>query len=196
MTAHLSIYEDFADDHGTPGSTSTREADIHAAAYAEGFEEGAAAARAAMEEDRAGDAAALLQHLQEMAFGYHEAVDHVLAELSPFLVTLVSHLLPDFAATALHPQIAALLGEEAQRAAASPLTLRVSEAQLAGVRQLLTDPVRCPVDLIADPDLTTGQAILSRGATETLVDLDALCGRLRDTVTGLLHEQQRKAANG
>ncbi len=196
MTAHLSLYEEFAEGAGTPGSTRTREADIHAAAYAEGFEEGAAAARAAIEEDRAGDAATLLQNLQEMAFGYHEAVDHVLAELSPFLVSLVSRLLPEFAATALHPQIAALLEEEAQRVTSAPLTLRVSEAQLAGVRQLLPDPARCPVDLVADPDLTAGQAILGRGASETLVDLDALCGRLKDTVTGLLHEQQRIAADG
>ncbi len=196
MTAHPSLYEEFVEGAGTPGSTHTREANVHAAAYAEGFEEGAAAVRAAMEEDRAGDVAALLQHLQEMAFGYHEAVDHVLTELSPFLVSLVSRLLPEFAATALHPQIAALLEEEAQRATSAPLTLRVSEAQIARIGQFLPDRAGCPVDLVADPDLTAGQVILGRGASEKLVDLDALCGRLKDTVTGLLHEQERKATDG
>lgn len=153
------------------------------AAYDEGYTAGWDDAIAARNDDaaRLNDAVGL--SLQSLAFGWHEAQQHVIAALRPLLEAMVSHLLPAIAAETLPAVIADALLPLAAERAAEPIVLRLHPSVRAAAEGFLARTTSLTLTLQEDTALSPGQAVLSAGPSGARVDLDAAISEISAAVS-------------
>ncbi|MFD1913625.1 hypothetical protein [Halodurantibacterium flavum] len=175
---------DLADTPPDPPSFSAQEVE---AARTEGYAEGHAAGRREAEEeyhqrqDRLTEE--LSSHLQELSFGYHEALNHILAALEPLFAEITGTLLPEAARAVLPLTLNAALSDLAAEVAKGPLTLELCATDRPAVEKIL-DGSALPVRLQELADLAPGQfRICKPDGGGTAIDMPAVVEALGQAVT-------------
>lgn len=162
-----------------PAGPSPDWLDGQAAGFAEGLAQGAAEAEASA----ARLTRELAQSLQDMAFGYAEAREQVLASLRPLFAVLMDRLLPQAATEALGPWIAQALMDAARSDSATPIVVEVHPDRVEAVRACL--PPGSPATLRPDASLGHGAARIGTPLGESDLDLDACLAAMREALSAL-----------
>lgn len=153
--------------------------DGHAAGLAQGLAQGAAEAEA-RSDHLTGE---LAQSLQDMAFGYAEAREQVLASLKPLFAALADRLLPQAAAEALGPWIAQALSDAAQSDSAAPIVVELHPDRVEAVRACL--PPGSPATLRPDASLDRSAARITTPLGESDLDLGACLAAMQEALFAL-----------
>ncbi len=174
MALRLELFE--SDPPDGPATVVTDISSIEQAklaAYEQGYTAGWDDGVAAQSEDQTRLRADLARSLQGLSFTYLEARTHVLRALEPLFELILSRLLPAAASSALAPMVIETLRPLAAELAEAPVTLYIHPAVRPAVASVLSASDAMPVDLLDEPMLSEGQAVLRLGQIETRVDLDA-----------------------
>lgn len=160
------------DDDPTP-EVPPLAAEDRLSAYDDGYSAGWDDAIAARNDDATRLQEAVGVNLQTLAFGWHEAQQHVLNGLRPLLEQMVAQLLPTLAAESLPALVADALIPLAAEQAAAPIALRIHPSARMATEAFLARTTSLALTIHEDPALTPGQAILSAGPSGARLDLDA-----------------------
>jgi flagellar assembly protein FliH len=166
------------------------------AAFDQGFKAGWEDCEEAAKEAAQAARGALLRHLQEMSFGYHEAHGHLLAALRPVFTAMVDRILPAAARQTLGPQVVEALMPLAQARLESPVRLYVHPESRLALEEFLSSAVCPPFETVEDAALPPGAVRLAAGETETLVDPDSVTEAIREIVARHLEPRQEKRRHG
>ena len=170
MTASPIILENF--DFGTEPNQ------IESVDYHRGVEDGIAEANASIELQRAKAISDLNATLSDLAFGYEEARQQMLSKITPLMMQISSHIVPDILENTFQQHLFETLKGAIEIECASDFKILVSpeNAQLfddSDVGEQLT------YDILPDANLTGGQAIISCGEASQILDLTALTHTLQ-----------------
>jgi flagellar assembly protein FliH len=191
--------EVFGQDTGAPETVVIEAAameEARLASFEAGYEAGWEDAMAAQKDERSAVGADLARNLQALSFTYHEARAHVLAALQPFLVALVSRVLPETARANLAPMVAEALRPLAELAAGAPVTIELNPAARPAIEALLAGQASPPVRLVEEPTLGEGQVYLRLGDREDHVNLDHITESIRTAVTGFFPSAEELKTHG
>lgn len=175
----------FAPDGATDGPklmAADDIADLKLIAYEDGYNSGwddAQAQNAAQDRLQAETVARAIEGLH---FTIEEARGHMLRSIEPVLRALAEAVLPVAARHALAPMVLAELMALAERAGATPVTLHIPTGTAARFEAALAGQVLPPLSMIEDPGLAPDAARLTHGATQTDIDLSALCARTAQAI--------------
>lgn len=145
-----------------------------AESWQSGFEAGYDKALQDIKEEQALLSAQIAQHLNDLAFGYHEARSHLERTLHPLFEQLVSTFVPYLARQAFVPFVSEALHDMARRLMGAPIQLRVAPEMEPLFRAVLPELENVPLQLVADSTLDDQQAILTGATEETAIDLQPL----------------------
>lgn len=164
--------------------------DAPSADYQDGFTAGQEAARAEIAAEDQQARAALAQAFSDLAFGYHEAREHILGALRPVLSALSDKVIPDLAQAGLAERVAEYLSETLEEAAVRPVEVAVAPGAAARLEAALGVDPSLPILVREDPTLSPGQALVDTGAAEALVDTDAVAAAIRDALAALIDDER------
>ena len=192
MTVLSAILECFDPVNEPEADTPT-----HSADYLDGFAAGQEAAQSKIQAAVSAHDAETLQSLSDLAFGYHEAREHILGALSPVMVALVEKVLPRLARDGLADRVADYLAEVLRDAADAPICLTVSPGARPALERALEKATALPLLLVEDPTLTLGQVLVRSTANEAeaLIDTDAIAETIRETLSAII-SQERTSQHG
>lgn len=162
------------------------------AGHAAGLAEGRAQAGAEQVALRAETA----QAIADLGLAFAEAQALVLSQLAPLFATLAERIVPRI----LHETLGAALLDEltvaAQEIAGAPLTLRVAEADRPALEAVLPLIPGTRVEVVTDPRLGPGQALIAVGDTARSLDLDRLGRDISAAMAALSDLIQGQRQNG
>lgn len=138
----------------------------------------------------------LLQAISDMSFGYAEAKAEILQSLSPLFEALIKTFVPDLARASLIPLIQDCLLAAATDAAQTPLVVCVPPQDVVALTDLLAMDGTLPFTAKSDPALAPGQALVSAGQAEQMIDLSAVLDAAQQTLAALLTPSSKGALNG
>ncbi|PRY93197.1 flagellar assembly protein FliH [Hasllibacter halocynthiae] len=177
--------EDFSADPDARAPALSEAARLAAfeAGYAEGWED---ALKDAVEtRDRV--RRALSARLEDLSFTYHEAREATLSQLREVIAAVAEGVLPRLVADGFGARLAdAALGMAAPPGA--PVTIAVAPAEAAAVRSVLEAPEALRVDLVEDPELEMGQAVLTLGSDARRIDAARLAEKAAEALRAHLSE--------
>ena len=165
-------------------------------AYEEGYKAGWDDAIGANTSESLQLSADLAQNLRDMAFTYQEAVAHVTGALNGVFEGMLGHFLPDVAKMALAPKVQAVIADLPLNADTMPLVIAVAGENLRVMEKVAGQADVDQVEVIEDPDLTTGQVSLRFGTQEVALDFDALLHELRAALDAALPTPSKEASHG
>ena len=187
--AFLEAFELVPDTREDTADTPTEDwVEGHAAGYAQGLSD------AAQEQARLSDD--LVQSLNDQAFAFFEAKDHILRTLRPMFDALIGAFVPELARTAMKPKVIEALLSIADDQTNAPIVVTVSPGLLPvldGLGERIDDH---PLRITTDPELTDDQAIVSGAEQEIVVDLGTILREAQDILGALGDATQRKAHHG
>ncbi|TQS71563.1 hypothetical protein ERN12_11090 [Rhodobacteraceae bacterium] len=166
------------------------------AAYERGYAAGWQEASASQAAEEARQQADLLQNLQGLAFGFHEARQHVLQALAPVLRDMTAKILPRIATDTLAPLIAQEVAALAATADPPPITVLTHSQCQQAVLQLLAKEPGLPLVFKNDQSLSHGQAVLRFGETEIRIDPDEAIRRIEAVLAGYFNTKSQETADG
>lgn len=163
--ARLETFDIVGDQPG-PADPVTDEAwdSGYEAGYAQGMSD-AAAAQARLTDE-------IVQSLNDQAFGYHEARDHLLRTLRPMFDQLTRVFVPRLARDILVPRVTEILHDMAAGQMDAPVVLTVSTAMAPRFRSLVDRLDGYPLDIREDADLGDLQAVLTGADAESVLDFE------------------------
>lgn len=159
--------------------------------YKLGFENGLNQADAIATDKLTTAASELTTTLNEIAFGYEEALQQILAKLTPLMSQISEIVVP------------AILAETFQLHLAETLIASV-KSECEGGFQILVSPERAELldsekfnlgtryDVVASDDLIKGQAIISSGSASQMLDLASLTNALHIALQGIDQSEWRQ----
>lgn len=165
-------------------------------AFEAGYKAGWDDATTAQEGEDAQARDAIQRNLQDMAFTYHEARNHVLRALAPLLADVSARLLPEMARASLPHVVAEALGPYADLVADAPVKVQIHPDTRDEVEGLVGRNPRLPLQFIDDVTLTPGKVHLSLGTTETRVDLDAALATIRTAIDDFFELIEKETPHG
>ena len=139
-----------------------------------GFEAGYEKALQDTREEQAQLSAQVVQQLNDLSFGYHEARAHLEGTLRPLFDELVDTFVPHLAREAVVPLAAEELRNMANRLMEAPIQLRVAPGMEPVFRSILSEVDDVPLRLFADSNLHDQQVILTGATEEAAIDLRSL----------------------
>lgn len=166
------------------------------AAYDQGYTAGWDDAASAQTDEQSRMRTDLARHLQALGFSYQEARIHVLKNIEPLLIEVVSRLLPPLARITLAPLVVEGLMPLAATLADSPVTLVLNPAARPAVESLLERMTGLPLILREEPSLGEGQVYLRFGPHETEIDLDRAIADITAAVRGFFDLATQEPAHG
>ena len=178
-------------DLAEPDDPATPSPD-YAAGHAAGLAEGKAAAAA--DHGMLQDAA--VQALSDMAFGYAEARQHILAGLRPLFTVLIDRLVPEIAAAALIPQVVEMRMAAAEQARREVIEIAVCPAHVAALTTVAADCGAMPVRIVTDPDLGPLMARWQSAGSATLLDLGAAVATITSALAAVAAPDERTQTHG
>ena len=174
--------EDFAGNPAEP-TNETHERD-RLATFETGYREGWEDAIKDAVETRDRIRRTLSARLEDLSFTYHEARTGLLAQLDDVVAAIADAVMPRLSSEGFAARLAAAIRDEVGDEAPGPIELRVCEADLPAVREVLDVPDALPVELIADRTLEAGQAVFAFGPSRRKIDHT----RLAETASRILRE--------
>lgn len=184
------LLEDFADVEAAGVATQPV-----ADRYDEGFADGVAQAKA---EQASTDAACLLdlvQTLSDLDIGYREAQQAVLTSLEPLLVAVAETLVPSLLDASVADHLRRMILAAAEQDSSRAITLWLSPECIDPLEASLPD-IATPLLVKADDALQRGQAILSAGDGETLLDVAQACETISNLVQAIGSPSEQDIAHG
>lgn len=136
------------------------------------------------------------QNLQELAFSYHEARQHVLAALKPLLLEIASKLLPAMARQSLAQMVSEQLLPLAEAMTSVPISVVANPLSLPMIEEVMAGQSALPLVFVAEPSLGEGQVYLKFAETETRVDLDAVIRLITEAIHTYFSANQQEPAHG
>lgn len=136
------------------------------AGYAAGWEDAAARTAEAASSSRL----ELVQALQDLGFGFHEARAHLLSALRPLLEAMAATVLPLIGRETLARHVAEAILPLAEAAAGAPVLLRCHPADGLLLEEALAEEGTA-VRFLADETLSPGRIALSAPGREAEIDL-------------------------
>ena len=187
--ARFLTLESFDQPYRTSGQDAPDEADLaeqRLHSYKQGYSAGWDDAVSAQAADIARLRTDLGRNLTEMSLSFHEARRQVLASLGPLLTEMVTKVLPQTAHRALAHVVLEQLVPLAETLSASPLEVRTAPANVDTIEKLLAERGDLPAKVTADETLGEGQAFLSSGRQDILIDFDSTVAAIGDAVGAFL----------
>ena len=170
--------------------------ELRLSAFEKGYAAGWDDAFAAQDKEHAKFLGEISQSLQDMAFGFQEARQHLLAALQPLLTGMTAKVLPAIVRQTLAPIVAEQLMPLAAEQAAAPITIYANPDALPDVRDAIGTVAGLPLTFLPDPLLSGGQVQLRMGETETRIDLDGVIALIGEAVATYLNTQHEEAPHG
>lgn len=152
-----------------------------------GYDAGFAAGEAAAQSAQANIDAALVQTLNDMAFGFAEARQHLLQGIRPLFAALIDQLLPSVVDDAFRARLVDTLQQIAKDQSEAPVRLIVDASQAEAMTALLPAIQGLDITLLTQDDLGPHGALISYGDAECALDLDDLIAQVI-TVLGALFD--------
>lgn len=146
--------------------------ELRQAAYDAGYRDGCDACETSLLAVEARTREAVGAQLQALTFTYQEARDNVLRGVESLLGEIMAKVLPTLAQETLLPKILELLRPLSERSAPQAVTIHVNPAAQKTAQDFLARTANLPVVIEARPDLGLGQAVLSSGNQEQMIDLE------------------------
>ena len=201
MTALHRFLEDFSataapDQSAAPAMSESDLEGARLESFENGYRAGWDDALAAQSDDRSRISSALAQHLQDLAFTYHEAYNNAMNAMAPLLEEVTATLLPAMARGTLGHHIVEQLQAQAREIGQMEVVIAVSEDSAAAVAPLLEQDFGFPITLQTDDTLSDEQADIRFGRTERQIDLGALVDSMAEALQGFAHETQRSVSHG
>lgn len=189
------------EDFGVPSSTGPADPAVlseeeKASAFENGYNAGWEDAVKAQSQDQTRIGTDLAQNLNELAFTYHEAKNHILKSVAPLITQMVEHVLPQMAHAALGAKVAELASEAAATQAGQPIKLMTAPINRDALKAALEGITELPVDLQDEPSLGEGQVRLCLDGGEMLIDLDELVGQISELTTAFFEQADERAQYG
>lgn len=166
------------------------------ASYEQGYAAGWEDSVAAQCDEKNQLAAELAHNMQCLNFTYHEARNHILRALEPFLVDLASHFLPKIARISLASIVLDALLPIAETAADTPIRILVSPFSRSAIEPLLEHVNGPPLTLFEEATLGEGQVFLQFGEGETRIDLDAAIDEVKAALGDFLTLMTKEPKHG
>lgn len=194
VALHLECFGSTAKKAETIIMTPSEIEELHQQTYQRGYRQGEEDAHAAHEAMQNAQRDAIIQHLNDLAFTYHEARQNLLKELSPLMRVISEKILPDMARHSLAPRIADLFMEKIRDGAECPVRICAPSAVLDGVRACLSGVDPLPVEYIVAEDGASTAALVSFAGQERKLDLGDLVARI-DIALATCFAPERKAVS-
>lgn len=132
------------------------------------------------------------QSLLDARLTRDEAMQSFVAATRPLIDGLVGKILPALAERTLPQHVSNLLAKVIEEASDLPLEIRVSPDQHAAVARLLEGRMPENATLLADSDLSAGQACCALGTSEKQVDLPGLVAEITEAVEAFYNSVQEE----
>ena len=161
-----------------------------------GYEEGYAAAMAAVSLRQTQLAQDTVQAVSDITFGFAEARLHVMASLEPLFRTLIQIVLPATLPDSFRAHLIARLTAAAKADVARPFVLALHPRQIAAVDHILPPAIAPLLTLCADPRLSLHTATIRQGDVETALDHDALLADVSEALSALFDHITESKAHG
>lgn len=170
--------------------------ELRLTAFEKGYAAGWDDASAAQDKEHAKFLGEIAQSLQDMAFGFQEARQHLLAAMQPLLTGMTAKVLPAIVRQTLAPIVAEQLMPLAAEQAAAPITVTANPDALPDVREAIGTIAGLPLTFLPDPLLSGGQVQLRMGEAETRIDLDGVIALIGEAVATYLNTQHEDTPHG
>jgi flagellar assembly protein FliH len=138
----------------------------------------------------------VVQGLADIAFGYAEARQHILASLHPLFSVMIDRLLPETAAAALVPHIVAQLDACAAADSTGPVEILASPDNVARLAPALAAATTVPWQLTEDPTLGPVELRWKTPQVESGLDLEGVLIGIRGALAAVTESNQRKNGHG
>jgi flagellar assembly protein FliH len=171
---------------GTGAPDEAELADERLQSYEQGYAAGWDDAVGAQSADMARLRTELGRNLTEMSLTFQEARQHVMASLGPLLTEMVAKVLPQTAHQSLAHVVLEQLIPLAEALSASPIEVRTAPVNVDTIARLLAERGDLPTKVTADETLGEGQAFLSSGRQDILIDFDSTVAAIGDAVAAFL----------
>ena len=163
--------------------------------YSAGYGSGWEAAAAAAEADQNRITADFEQHLQDLAFTYHEARAHVMKGVEPLLREMLETILPAVMIDSLGHAILREIAPLAEEAADIAVRVAVAPQDADRLRTILGEETPIPLAIDEDESLASGQADLRLGKVERLIDLSGVLARISNALGAVEELNERSLAH-
>lgn len=170
--------------------------DIRMLAYEQGYTAGWDDAAAAQTDDQTRIKSDFARNLQSLGFTFQEARMHVLRNIQPLLLQIVSRLLPEMARETLASIALETLMPLADEMADAPVTVVLNPLSRPAVEALLEQATGLPLIVIEEPTLGEGQVYLRMGDNETRIDLDRATASIADAVRDFFDHTEKDQRYG
>ncbi|MCB1340320.1 MAG: ABC transporter ATP-binding protein [Pseudooceanicola sp.] len=170
--------------------------DIRLGAFEQGYSAGWEDAAKAQTAEMKRVSVALTASLEDISFPYHEAVNQMTLAMEPVFRALVSTFLPEVMAATFGDHILEQIRAMAHDHLDHPVQLAVPKGTAAAVEELLSSELSLPVEIVEDPSLDGGQALVRIGDEEREVDCSALIAAFREAVAAFFYQSAQEANNG
>lgn len=151
--------------------------------FRRGFDKGLEQANDLAQTQMSASVSELTATLNDLAFGYEEALQQILTKLTPLMSQISELVVPTILADTFQNHLADTLRDAMRTECAGGFRILVSPK----TAELLTSPdlgTSVPYEILPSVDLVEGQAIISSGEASQVLDLVALTSSLRTALQG------------
>lgn len=166
------------------------------AVFEQGYSAGWDDAMQAQARDKAHLSEALARNLEDISFGYHEALAQMTETLEPTFRSLIDVVLPDAMARTFGHHIVQQLRDMAAQSLDGPAVLAVPEGSAAAVQPMLDRDFPIAVELVEDAGLGPGCAMIRLGTTERELDCNRVMASIRDAVDAFTFQTAEETRHG
>lgn len=136
------------------------------------------------------------QSLQDMSFTFHEANTKLFAAMRPLLRSIVTKVLPVAAHATLAEQMVELLEKTLADNAEGGIEIAVAPQQIDAMQETLSQKIKLPFVLTAEPTLSPGQVYLRANTEEREVNLDTVLAGLADALDAFFLQSRQETPRG
>ncbi len=165
------------------------------AAFEQGYGAGWEDAISAQEQSQGQVSAELAGSFADMSFTYHEALTRMSLSLEPMFESLVQTVLPDLMDRGFAARLTEQLRDMALEQMGQPMILSVAQGLSEQVKSVIPTDLSPPPQIVEDPDLSQGQAVLQVGVSRREMDCDALLQSIAEAFDAYSFEAKRAASH-
>ncbi len=128
---------------------------------------------------------AILENLQEVSFGFHEAKSGLIGELRPFFEEVLDTLVPEVIKMSIGPFIVEHIMSLASDASDQLILMEVSVADFSSLKAFLQAQDMSCFELKEQESLIAGQVVFKVGGKETEIDFEHTLQEIKTKIDNL-----------
>ncbi len=164
--------------------------------YTCGFNEGVKAEQARAEAEHQHLSAALINSVTDAHFTFTEARQTILAELTPLLNAITTHILPATQTLGLSSLICEILEQAAESQLSTQPTISVHPDQFDAVTSALAAVLPSKTTVLSDPSLSSHAAWLSVNNHDSMIDFENTFAAVQTALRAYSDSHERKIKHG